>query len=76
MAQHQEGINALFVLSCGCILDGCHDSDPGHKFAENGPGGRMICTQNEREHGDVTLTDVVSLDPLEALPSEPQAPGG
>lgn len=54
---HSPGINALFELSCGCILDGCHDSHPGRHFAEHGPGGSLICTT----HGTVELTNVVSL---------------
>lgn len=68
MAEHQPGINALFVLECGCILDGCHDSGPGRSYAEDGPNtGKLMCTIND-DHGWQLIVDVVSLEPLEALP--------
>jgi hypothetical protein len=56
------GINTLFRLSCGCVLDGCHDSHPAWHFAEDGPGtGSLFCTVHRRWE---PLDAFVSLAPL------------
>lgn len=68
-----SGINAVFALACGCTLDGCHDSDPGRKWAAGVRDGALYCVTHRSWQ---RLVDVVSLAPLEALSNPSSSDGG
>jgi hypothetical protein len=57
------GIDALFVLDCGCIMDGCSDSDPGRKWANKQKGVLWCVLHHEWQQ----LIDVVYIRPPEPL---------
>lgn len=50
--------DSLFVLQCGCIMDGCSGSDPGQKWASGVRNGRLWCSTHE---GWVRLVNMVSV---------------
>lgn len=53
------GIDAVFVLNCGCILDGWSGSHPGRAWASGRRDGSLYC----KEHGKwELLIGVVSLN--------------
>lgn len=51
-------IDALFVLDCGQILDGCSGSDPGRKWTEGVRNGHLFCVEHNKWE---RLVDVVNL---------------
>jgi hypothetical protein len=63
---HVPGVNALFVLACGCVIDGCHDCAAGRTWADGGRGFELLCTASMHGHptdyhGQQQVTDVVML---------------
>lgn len=69
------GVDALFALTCGCVLDGCSDSEPGRKWAAGVRNGILYCTASVGGHGPQRLVDVVALNEPVALPSRPDDGG-
>jgi hypothetical protein len=57
MAMQIDFSDALFLLECGCILDGCSGSDPGQKWQEGVRNGVLHCTYHDRW---VRLVDMVT----------------
>lgn len=51
-------INALFVLECGCILDGCRDSHPGRTWREGIRNGLLYCFKHKSWQLLVDMVDV------------------
>lgn len=49
--------DALFVLACGCVFDGCSGSDPGQKWRAGVRNGLLHCYNG---HGWVRLVDMVT----------------
>lgn len=53
----QLEIDALFVLKCGCILDGCSGSHQGQQWRAGNRQGMLWC----EKHSWQLLVDVVFL---------------
>lgn len=68
-------IDALFVLGCGCILDGCSGSHPGRVWRAGG-AGTLACTKDHPYRWS-PLVDVVYLHappPVSPPPVSPNTP--
>jgi hypothetical protein len=60
----QPRIDALFILACGCILDGCSDSVPARQFFNGDESdGKLICGQHTTTNILINVITTASLEP-------------